>query len=53
VRGLAEVGLEAVQMETRQVRAAVSSMTTKTDRNDARGMAHLLRMGWFRPAPYT
>jgi len=35
--------------ETRQIRAALSSMTVKTDRNDARGMAHLLRMGWFRP----
>ena len=49
VRGLAEHGLAAVLMETRQVRAALSSMRTKTDRNDARGMAHLLRMGWFRP----
>jgi transposase len=24
-------------------------MVTKTDRGDARGMAHLLRLGWFRP----
>jgi hypothetical protein len=24
-------------------------MIVKTDRKDARGMAHLLRMGWFRP----
>jgi transposase len=36
-------------METRQVQAALSSMTTATDGNDARGMAHLVRMGWFRP----
>ena len=49
VRGLAERGVAAVLMETRQVRAALSSMRTKSDRNDARGMAHLLRMGWFRP----
>ena len=49
VRGLADAGFEAILMETRQVRAALSSMTVKTDRNDARGMAHLLRMGWFRP----
>jgi transposase len=49
VRGLADAGFEAVLMETRQVRAALSSTTIKTDRNDARGMAHLLRMGWFRP----
>jgi transposase len=26
-------------------------MTVKTDRKDARGIAHLMRMGWFRPAP--
>jgi transposase len=49
VRGLAKRGVAAVLMETRQVRAALSSMRTKSDRNDARGMAHLLRMGWFRP----
>ena len=49
VRGLAEHGMAAVLMETRQVRTALSSMRTKTDRNDARGMAHLLRMGRFRP----
>ena len=50
VRGLAEHGLTAVLMETRQVRTALSSMRAKTDRNDARGMAHLLRMGWwYRP----
>lgn len=24
-------------------------MIIKTDRKDARGMAHLLRTGWFRP----
>ena len=24
-------------------------MVVRTDRNDARGMAHLLRMGWFCP----
>ena len=49
VRGLADHGITAVLMETRQVRAALSAMIVKTDRKDARGMAHLLRMGWFRP----
>ena len=48
-RGLADLGAPVVLMETRQVRAALSSMVVKTDRNDARGMAQLLRMGWFRP----
>jgi transposase len=49
VRGWADQGLTAVLMETRQVRAALSAQIIKTDRKDARGMAHLLRTGWFRP----
>ena len=48
-RALAERGIHSVLMETRQAHKALSAMTVKTDRNDARGLAHLLRMGWFRP----
>jgi transposase len=47
--GLSEAGFEAVLLETRHVKAALSAMTVKTDRKDARGIAQLLRMGWFRP----
>ncbi|MFO1037823.1 MAG: IS110 family transposase [Geminicoccaceae bacterium] len=47
--GLAQHGLETVVMETRQVRAALKASQVKTDRRDACGIAHLLRMGWFRP----
>jgi hypothetical protein len=36
-------------METRHVKATLSAMTVKTDRKDARGLAQLIRMGWFRP----
>jgi transposase len=47
--GLTKAGLEVVLLETRQVKAALSAMIVKTDRKDARGIAQLLRMGWFRP----
>ena len=46
--GLAQAGFETVLLETRHVKAALSAMTVKTDRKDARGIAQLLRMGWFR-----
>jgi len=47
--GLRQAGFETVLMETRHVKKALSASTVKTDRRDARGMAQLLRMGWFRP----
>src|SRR3954470_10269926 len=46
--GLTRAGFEVVLLETRHVKAALSAMTVKTDRKDARGIAQLLRMGWFR-----
>ena len=45
---LLRAGFEAVLLETRHVKAALSAMSAKTDRNDARGIAQLMRMGWFR-----
>lgn len=48
-RGLIDAGFEVVLLETRHVKAALSAMTVKTDRKDARGIAHILRMGWYRP----
>jgi transposase len=47
--GLSKAGFDVVLLETRQVKAALSAMTVKTDRKDARGIAQLLRMGWYRP----
>ncbi len=47
--GLIAAGLDAVLLETRHVKVALSAMTVKTDRKDARGIAQLLRMGWYRP----
>lgn len=46
--GLSALGYQVVLMETRQVKAALSAMTVKTDRKDARGIAQMLRMGWYR-----
>jgi transposase len=34
-------------LEARQVSAALSAMRNKTDKNDARGIAQILRTGWY------
>ncbi|MCV3274434.1 IS110 family RNA-guided transposase [Roseobacter sinensis] len=47
--GLKNNGFDVVCMEARQVSAALSAMRNKTDKNDARGIAHILRTGWFSP----
>jgi transposase len=41
-------GLEAVVIEAGHTHIALSTMRNKTDRNDARGIAQLMRMGWFK-----
>ena len=47
--GLQAEGFDVVCMEARQVNAALSAMRNKTDKNDARGIAQILRTGWFSP----
>src|ERR1700730_5618357 len=48
--GLSQLGVPVVCIESRQAHQALKSMTThKTDRNDARGLAHLARTGFFKP----
>ena len=47
--GLARAGFHVVLLETRHVKAALCAMAVKTDRRDARGIAQLMRMGWYRP----
>ena len=44
-----EAGLAVELLETRHVREAFKAMPVKSDRNDARGIAQLMRLGWFRP----
>ncbi len=46
--GLRGVGLPAICIETRQANAAMKTMPNKTDRNDARALAQIMRTGWFR-----
>ena len=43
--GLRAARLAAILIETRHLRAALGAMKVKTDRNDALGMAQLIRMG--------
>jgi len=45
--GLQAAGYEVICLEARQVNAALSAMRNKTDRNDARGIAQILRSGWY------
>src|SRR6266403_3821708 len=44
-----QAGLAVELLETRHVRNAFKIMPVKTDRKDARGIAELMRLGWFRP----
>ena len=46
---LAEAGLPVICVETRHMRAALKAQINKTDRNDARGMAQMMRVGLYRP----
>lgn len=46
--GLRDAGLSAICIETRQANAAMKTMPNKTDRNDARALAQIMRTGWFR-----
>jgi transposase len=46
--GLRAEGFRVVVMEARQVKTTLSSLRNKTDRNDARGIAQILRTGWYR-----
>jgi transposase len=46
--GLRAAGLPAICIETRQANAAMKTMPNKTDRNDARALAQIMRTSWFR-----
>lgn len=45
---LEAAGLPVVCMDARHAHAALSMRPSKSDRSDARGLAEMLRMGWYR-----
>ena len=46
---MSKAGLAVEILETRHVRTAFKTMPVKMDKKDARGIAQLMRLGWFRP----
>src|SRR5260370_21805097 len=46
---LAEASLPVICVETRHMRAVLKAQINKTDRNDARGIARMMRVGLYRP----
>lgn len=47
-RELHSAGLPVIVVEARHMHVSLSAMRNKTDRNDARGIAQMMRLGWFR-----
>ena len=46
---LGEANLPVICVETRHMRAVLEAQINKTDRNDARGIAQMMRVGLYRP----
>lgn len=47
-RELQPAELPIIVVEARHMRVSLSTMRNKTDRNDARGIAQMMRLGWYR-----
>lgn len=46
---LVELGHPMICVDTRHMRAALAAQVNKSDRNDARGIAQMMRVGLYRP----
>src|SRR3954454_4266565 len=46
-QALTDVGLPMTCLDARKAKAALNMRTNKTDANDAEGLAHLVRSGWY------
>ena len=47
--GMAEAGLTVICIETRHTKAFLKAQVNKSDRNDARGIAQMMRVNLFKP----
>src|SRR6202022_413482 len=47
--GLAEAGVSVICIETRHAKAFLKAQVNKSDRNDARGIAQMMRVGFSKP----
>ena len=50
---LKALGVPAICIDARHAKAGLSMMINKTDRNDAVGLAQIMRTGWFRQVHVT
>ena len=48
VHELRRFGLDPICLDARHARAALRMQLNKTDANDAEGLAHIMRTGWYR-----
>jgi transposase len=47
-KGLSQSGLPVICVETRHAKGVMQAQSVKTDRNDARALAQMMRTGWFK-----